>query len=312
MGASWPRRAGSLARRVRTCSDGFCPRPARVPWAAWRWLVISGTPPQGGLRWSTSASLGAPSSRRTRPGPQGAPAPPPARSFGLVERLGPEGAGLPVLPRPSVPGARTGPGPCPATGRRGHGAMGSRGGGAAGRRRGSAAGAGPADEAPVRRSAGPRWCASASCRCDAGWQRGAGRAGGGGRGPGRWCWTSCPWSDRGAAGADTAPLRLPRHRACRVTAVSSRERIGVRVPITARGVRVPVGAGPGRRPDARASAHPLCSARGAFVGTAPGRGAPDPRPHPARRDQSPVAPSIRSRIRSAWPLWRAYSSIMCR
>ena len=27
--------------------------------------------------------------------------------------------------------------------------------------------------------------------------------------------------------------------------------------------------------------------------------------------QSPVAPSIRSRIRSAWPLWRAYSSIMC-
>ena len=27
---------------------------------------------------------------------------------------------------------------------------------------------------------------------------------------------------------------------------------------------------------------------------------------------SPVTPSMRSRIRSAWPLWRAYSSIMCR
>src|SRR5262249_26076829 len=27
---------------------------------------------------------------------------------------------------------------------------------------------------------------------------------------------------------------------------------------------------------------------------------------------SPVAPSMRSRNRSAWPLWRAYSSIMCR
>ncbi|MDP9611820.1 hypothetical protein JOF35_004097 [Streptomyces demainii] len=101
---------------------------------------------------------------------------------------------------------------------RGHEAAGPRGHGAAGRRGRSAAGAGPADEAPVRRSAGPRWCASASCRCDAGWQRGAGRAGGGGRGSGRWCWTSCPWSDRGAASADTAPLRLPRHRACRVTA----------------------------------------------------------------------------------------------
>ena len=30
------------------------------------------------------------------------------------------------------------------------------------------------------------------------------------------------------------------------------------------------------------------------------------------RRQSPVAPSMRSRIRSAWPLCRAYSSIMCR
>ena len=28
--------------------------------------------------------------------------------------------------------------------------------------------------------------------------------------------------------------------------------------------------------------------------------------------QSPVTPSIRSRMRSAWPLWRVYSSIMCR
>ena len=27
---------------------------------------------------------------------------------------------------------------------------------------------------------------------------------------------------------------------------------------------------------------------------------------------SPVAPSMRSRMKSAWPLWRAYSSIMCR
>ncbi|GEM_PF-2258679 len=31
-----------------------------------------------------------------------------------------------------------------------------------------------------------------------------------------------------------------------------------------------------------------------------------------RGRQSPVTPSIRSRMRSAWPLWRAYSSIMCR
>lgn len=30
-----------------------------------------------------------------------------------------------------------------------------------------------------------------------------------------------------------------------------------------------------------------------------------------RSGQSPVAPSTRSRTRSAWPLWRAYSSIMC-
>ena len=30
-----------------------------------------------------------------------------------------------------------------------------------------------------------------------------------------------------------------------------------------------------------------------------------------RRAQSPVAPSMASRSRSAWPLWRAYSSIMC-
>ena len=30
------------------------------------------------------------------------------------------------------------------------------------------------------------------------------------------------------------------------------------------------------------------------------------------RDYSPVAPSIRSRSRSAWPRCRAYSSIMCR
>ena len=30
-----------------------------------------------------------------------------------------------------------------------------------------------------------------------------------------------------------------------------------------------------------------------------------------RLAQSPVTPSIASRIRSAWPLWRAYSSIMC-
>ena len=33
----------------------------------------------------------------------------------------------------------------------------------------------------------------------------------------------------------------------------------------------------------------------------PGRGAPS---------YTPVAPSMRSRIMSAWPLWRAYSSIM--
>ena len=32
----------------------------------------------------------------------------------------------------------------------------------------------------------------------------------------------------------------------------------------------------------------------------------------ARRIYSPVTPSMDSRIRSAWPLWRAYSSIMCR
>ncbi len=31
-----------------------------------------------------------------------------------------------------------------------------------------------------------------------------------------------------------------------------------------------------------------------------------------RSAYSPVTPSIRSRMRSAWPLWRAYSSIMCR
>lgn len=31
----------------------------------------------------------------------------------------------------------------------------------------------------------------------------------------------------------------------------------------------------------------------------------------ARSGHSPVAPSIRSRSRSASPLWRAYSSIMC-
>ena len=30
-----------------------------------------------------------------------------------------------------------------------------------------------------------------------------------------------------------------------------------------------------------------------------------------RKGQTPVAPSTRSRTRSAWPLWRAYSSIMC-
>jgi hypothetical protein len=30
------------------------------------------------------------------------------------------------------------------------------------------------------------------------------------------------------------------------------------------------------------------------------------------RGYSPVAPSIRSRRKSAWPRWRAYSSIMCR
>ena len=30
------------------------------------------------------------------------------------------------------------------------------------------------------------------------------------------------------------------------------------------------------------------------------------------RGYSPVAPSMRSRRKSAWPLWRAYSSIMCR
>jgi hypothetical protein len=32
---------------------------------------------------------------------------------------------------------------------------------------------------------------------------------------------------------------------------------------------------------------------------------------PRHQDQSPVTPSIRSRMMSAWPLWRAYSSIMC-
>jgi hypothetical protein len=34
-------------------------------------------------------------------------------------------------------------------------------------------------------------------------------------------------------------------------------------------------------------------------------------PSRAAGAQSPLAPSRRSRIRSAWPLWRAYSSIMC-
>jgi citrate synthase len=36
------------------------------------------------------------------------------------------------------------------------------------------------------------------------------------------------------------------------------------------------------------------------------------RPPGKRRGHSPVAPSVRSRSRSAWPRWRAYSSIMCR
>ena len=44
----------------------------------------------------------------------------------------------------------------------------------------------------------------------------------------------------------------------------------------------------------------------------PGLDRPGPVGLPPVPAQSPVAPSIRSRRRSACPLWRAYSSIMCR
>ena len=38
---------------------------------------------------------------------------------------------------------------------------------------------------------------------------------------------------------------------------------------------------------------------------------PEPRPIPTPGGYSPVSPSTASRSRSAWPLWRAYSSTMC-
>ena len=52
------------------------------------------------------------------------------------------------------------------------------------------------------------------------------------------------------------------------------------------------------------------SARSASRTTSPNRSTTD-RGRPPRPDRySPVSPSTDSRIRSAWPLWRAYSSIM--
>jgi hypothetical protein len=40
--------------------------------------------------------------------------------------------------------------------------------------------------------------------------------------------------------------------------------------------------------------------------------APDGSQFPARMTYRPTVPSTSSRIKSAWPLCRAYSSIMCR
>ena len=45
-----------------------------------------------------------------------------------------------------------------------------------------------------------------------------------------------------------------------------------------------------------------------MIGRAPADG--QRAPSPADRGQSPTVPSTSSRMRSAWPLWRAYSSIM--
>ncbi len=151
--------------------------------------------------------------------------------------------------------------------------------------------ASPRYRVSARRSTGPRWCASASCRCDAGWQRGARGADLGGRGVGRWRWMPWPWSGRGPADAATASRRYgvtapprhraaasPRHRAAalprcpRVNGWGSRRR-SWRGGSGCRSARDPGGArtrGVGTRP--------VLSARGPFVGAAAGRGAPDPRP----------------------------------
>ncbi len=185
--------------------------------AGYQWHAASRRAPMVNVRFPRRAVVAAHAARSS----QGAPAPPPARSFGLVERLGPEGAGLPVLPRPSVPGARTGPGPCPAAGRRCCGATGRRCCGAMGRRgRGAAARREPGQ--PTRHPPADRPGPGGARRRRAGAMPGgsgargalAGAAGGRGVGVGR--------RAHGVTEERRVPIR--RRCACRVTAPAASPR----------------------------------------------------------------------------------------
>lgn len=245
-----------------------------------------------------------------------------------------EPAGQPPYPRPS---AHTSCRPSRARGRAGRTPDGARGGGARPGTRGDGVGRGRGATRSGGRGTG-RGSARRVWEAATADGAGAGRAGRPGDGLGSTMvssasrpggcticgTTSCAGPPLSARGSREGPVRgsTDTHPETAATATPTRRLVVNLVRCTRPTLRCgqPLGQPEGEEWPARVTRSARCEHPG--PGTGPARRpvrAPGPGPVPpgtgwgrAGKGQTPVAPSTRSRTRSAWPLCRAYSSIMCR